>query len=214
MSNPQSLRNVSTINNDIRIARSPSTNSISSFGSFSIPNANNSNRRHLSSVGGHSPSAPQPSGDYILASATSRSRSRSNSFTPSRRVSLDNEALRMNEYQRQDHEEIINLMEKEQDAIVLKLMKEINSLKEENRNLKLQGNNAPSTSPKPMKRSLSLSHHNNKRKSSDSMFALPPVTGGVTTNAKTKTDENIILRKENDLLQKEVYRLQKELSKR
>ncbi|KAK6457423.1 uncharacterized protein RJT20DRAFT_40129 [Scheffersomyces xylosifermentans] len=69
-----------------------------------------------------------------------------------------------------NNEQIIDLMEREQDAIVLKLMREIEALKHENRFLKMGGNSASiNTTPVSSTSSLSTSIasiNNNLRRSS------------------------------------------------
>ncbi|ODV61846.1 uncharacterized protein ASCRUDRAFT_138603 [Ascoidea rubescens DSM 1968] len=67
------------------------------------------------------------------------------------------------------NEEIINLMEQEQDAMVLKLIKEIHHLKNENYKLKNQlQKSSPTNSPKSLSLSLSLSLSNHSKSSADS----------------------------------------------
>ncbi|EMG48902.1 hypothetical protein SBY92_004323 [Candida maltosa Xu316] len=105
------------------------------------------------------------------SNSTSRSSSNASNYsitgntTTSNSVALSPKRYSFSEY---SNEQIIDLMEREQDAIVLKLMKEIEFLKQENKSLKMSSNNHNSNSNNnnnvpppimtpPIRRSSSLS---------------------------------------------------------
>lgn len=90
-------------------------------------------------------------------------------------------------YSQLNNEQVIDLMEREQDGIVLKLIKEIEALKQENQALKMcheKSHSIPDMSKK-MKRKLS--------------------------NEMSKIDENVNLKRENERLKQEIEFLNEKL---
>lgn len=107
---------------------------------------------------------------------------------PARRFSLNDTDRTPINYKNLNNEQVIDLMEREQDGIVLKLIREIKLLKLENQALKL---NYDKCSPnhditKKLKRKLS--------------------------NEMTKIDENLHLKRENERLKQEIESLNQKLN--
>ncbi|CAK7890990.1 hypothetical protein CAAN3_01S03114 [[Candida] anglica] len=111
--------------------------------------------------------------NYIPSSALSDARSNKSPHGTSRRYSFPKGGATPSEHmnlRKMSNEQIIDLMEREQDAIVLKLMKEIESLKEENKSLKSSLSNALQSSSLP-RRTSSLSSSVGEKESTRSSIS-------------------------------------------
>ncbi|CAH2354725.1 hypothetical protein CLIB1423_18S02300 [[Candida] railenensis] len=154
------FRNVSTISNELRIGRQPS-----------IPN--NSHSNYISPGSSSSSLSDARNNRPSLGDLTNSSRRysfpESISAAPSPTSAL-NENMNL---RKMSNEQIIDLLEREQDAMVLKLMKEIETLKEENKNLKASLSNASSNNA-GVRRTASVTSHDLSKQVSNSTFSNEP----------------------------------------
>lgn len=156
------------------------------------------------------------SSNYIFHSDGSRfvprgckKRSLCNSRTPSNGNVSDDTIQEYPTHKQLSNEQIIDLMEKEQDAIVVKLMKDINKLREEVKTLQggqsTQGLARLSASitfdRRPSLRADSLEKRKSKRKCSGDQAS------DCTLDEASLLAENRRLRRENDLLRQRLIKL-------
>lgn len=138
--------------------------------------------------------AATPLADYIMTpnpNAFARSNKSPGVNTPNRRFSYnDVEPTPVRSREKFNNEQIIDLMEREQDAIVLKLTREISQLKEENRMLR-QAQNPANTQA--------------KRDNADKKIKRKLLAG---SSQRPQLMEEIV--KENEQLKKEIERLKRE----